>query len=87
MLSKDNIKWAVIAVLGGSGSMGVKTWIDALWGPYTIENAKKLEEERLTRHELERLNYNTLVIQNLLAGSDKMKLEKAIETTNEELHD
>ena len=90
MQSKDVKQWVIMALLGGSGmsltTLGVKAhyWIDEAWKPYKIENEKRLEEQRHTRHEMERLNYSFLVVQYQLTG---MKLEEAIEAVNEELHD
>jgi len=87
MRNKDLQKWAMIAVLGGSGMGGgfhLKNLIAQLWEPYRVENEKRLEEQRHTRHELERLNYNIHVIQHQLTGK---KLEQAIELTNEDRHD
>lgn len=80
MQSKDIKQWVMIAALGGSGMGGlghIKNWIEILWQPYK-------DEQQHTRHEMERVNYNLLVLQQQL--TDKT-LDEAIETVNEELYD
>ena len=80
-MKDKQLKWIIIGLLGGGGGFQAKNLIEQLWAPHKLENQRRMEEAQLTRHELERLNYNTLVIQHLLSG---MTLDKAIETANEE---
>jgi len=88
-MSKNDKEWkkyiliGLITLLGGSGStylVQLKSMIVEAWKPYKIANEKRLEELTRNRAELEKINYNLLILQY---QNDKNSLDEAIELAND----
>jgi len=78
---KNIYKYLLIAVLGGSGTMGAAKWVSMLWKPYVEINGKRMEEMVESKNLLMDVNFNLRVLQFQREGHS---LDKAIEQANKE---